>query len=144
MENKKTFAFLLGIVFFVFLFSPTHAQMKTVSKFRNVVIPIVLKHEDHVLERGKYDLEIMRDVTTHVYFLRIYKGGKAICNVAGEEQSYGTWDQRSLLMNPNIPDDAKLRFKKVPEEKIVNLIFESGKRAGRYPCVMVKFQMQYE
>jgi hypothetical protein len=56
-------------------------------------------------------------------------------------ESFGT---AALFQDPNIPDDPKLRFRKVPEEKIVNIIFESGKRTGTYPCIKVMFQMGYE
>jgi len=145
MDVKRIFSIMIGIIFVLVLFTPAHTQrMRKISRFNNVGIPVDLKHKDSVLKKGTYNLEVMKDVTPNIYYLRIYKRGKAICNVSGEELSYGTFDERDLLMNPDIPDDAKLKFRRDPENKIVNIIYESGKRAGMYPCVKVKFQMEYE
>ena len=87
-----------------------------------------MKHEDKLLEKGTYDFEVIKDMNQQLIHLRIKKKRKTICSVPGEKQRYRDLDIGALMSDPNIPDDPKLRFQRVPAKKVVNIIFESGKR----------------
>lgn len=144
MKKKRTLAFMLGAILVIVLFTPGHAQIKRICKFEGVAIPFDLKHEDELLEKGTYNLDVIKDVNQQLFHLRIKKKRKTICSVAGEKQRYKSLDIAHLMDDPNIPDDPKLRFQRAPAKKVVNIIFESGKRINKYPCIKVKFQMGYE
>ena len=144
MQIKKTLTFILGAALVLTLCTSGYAQIKRICRFKGVDIPFDLKHEDILLEQGKYDLEVMKDMNQQVFHLRIKKKGKTICNVIGEKQNYDSLEIAALMDDPDIPDDPKLRFQRIPAKKIMNIVFESGKRINKYPCVKALFQMEYE
>lgn len=108
------------------------------------VYAFVLEYDNGELQKGTYSFEVRKDVNQNTFFLRIKKRRKTICAIRGEKQVYESFGTTALFDDPTIPDDPKLRFMKIPEEKIVKIIFESGKRTGTYPCIKIQFQMGYK
>jgi hypothetical protein len=49
-----------------------------------------------------------------------------------------------LQDDPNIPDKPRLKMKKNSSEKILYIIFESGKRTAFYPLERYRFKIEYE
>jgi len=143
MDFKRIFVSLLIVFLIVVLSCPAVAQMKRLYKFRAVEIPFNLKYKDSIIQKGKYDLEFLRLQTQPVYYFRIIKGRKKLCLVTGEQLAYKTHGT-GQLSDPNIPENPKLRMKKNPEEKVLYIIFETGKKSRIYPFIKVRFKMEYE
>ncbi len=144
MDLKKISFFVLGIILVLGFVTSVHSQTKKICEFKNVAIPFDLVYDNGELQKGTYSFEVRRDVNQIAFFLRIKKRRKTICRINGEKLMYESFGTRALFDDPTIPDDPKLRFKRVPEEQIVNIIFESGKRTKIYPCIKVQFQMGYK
>jgi hypothetical protein len=74
----KKFIWGLVIMFCAFLFGldPLLAQKTLISKFQKVNIPVNLILDNATIEAGVYDLEILIQNETQVFFLRIIKGSK--------------------------------------------------------------------
>jgi len=143
MDFKRILVSLLIIFLIMVLSCPAVAQMKRLYKFKAVEIPFNLKHEDSIIQKGKYDLEFLRQQAQPVYYFRIIKGRKKLCLVRGEQLAYKTHGT-GQLSDPNIPENPTLRIKKNPKEKILYIIFETGKKTRIYPFVKVRFKMEYE
>jgi hypothetical protein len=143
MDLKRLSSFVLGIILVLSLVTFAHPQMKKLCEFKNVVIPYVLEYGDGELQKGTYNFEVRKDVNQNTFLLRIKKKRRTICNLRGEKQMYESYGTAALFDDPTIPDDPKFRFKKVPEENIMNIIFESGKKSTTYPCIKVQFKMSY-
>lgn len=129
----------------MFLFCPAIAQMKKICIFKGVEISFNLKHDDSIIEKGKYDFEFLKHQTQLSFYLRIKKKRKAVCIIRGEQLAYkssGYYYEQSE--DPNIPEQAKLKFLKNPKGGIVDILFESGKRSIAYPNVKLRFRMEYE
>ncbi|UCC39896.1 MAG: hypothetical protein JSV96_00065 [Candidatus Aminicenantes bacterium] len=118
--------------------------MKKICIFKGVEISFKMKHDDSIIEKGKYDFEFLKHQTQLSFYLRIKKKRKAVCVIRGEELAYKSSDYYEKSIDPNIPEQAKLKFLKNPKGGIVDIIFESGKRAIAYPCVKLRFRMEYE
>jgi len=143
MFFKRIFTNLLLIFLIIILFCPATAMTTRVYKFKGVAIPFDLKYKDSIFKKGKYDFEILFHHKQQVFYLKILKKGKGLCLIPGEKlkyKSYG-WER---LRDPKIPDQPTLRIKKYPTGKIVNIIFESGKKTAIYPLVKVRFKLEYE
>lgn len=128
----------------MFLFCPAIAQMKKLCKFKGVEIPFNLKHDNSILEKGKYDFEFLKHQTQQSFYLRIKTKRKTVCIIPGEQLTYESSGYYAKFEDPNIPEQAKLKFLKIPEEEIFDIIFESGKSTKAYPCIKLRFRMEYE
>lgn len=140
MVFKKIFT---NIFLIVFLFCPVIAQVTRVYEFKDVEIPFNMKYGDSIIEKGKYEFEIIFNHGPQVFHLRITKKRKGICLVPGERKQYKSFG-RERLRDPNIPDKPTLRFRKFPASKMLRVTFESGKKARMFPLVRVIFKMEYE
>lgn len=126
----------------LFLFSPvTLAQMKHVYEFKNIEFPFDLKYGDVVIEKGKYNLEFLRHFGT--FYLRIKKGSKALCTVPGENLAYESKGMERLS-DPTIPEKPNLQIRKIPDESMISVIFETGKHAKIYPLCKASFKIGYD
>jgi len=139
--KRKILLILLLSIFVALLVSPSIAQWKRVYYFKDVNVPFKLKTEDEVLKKGKYDFEILKDFRQAIYYLRIKKNNKRICNVLGE---YLYYKQRGAIVNPEVPDKPKFGMRRNPVTKDVIIIFESGRKYSKYPFIKIRFIMQYE
>jgi hypothetical protein len=132
---------LLTSIFVVLLVSPSIAQWERVYYFKDVNVPFKLKTEDAVLEKGMYDFEILKDFRQALYYLRIKKKGKRVCNILGE---YLYYKHRGEINHPEVPDKPKFGMRRNPVTKDVYILFESGRKYTKYPFVKIRFKMQYE
>ncbi len=141
MYVYRIFIKYLVILFVLLLLPPdVTAQMKSVYKFKNLQIPFDLKHNDSTFNKSKYDIEILRQQTT--WYLRLIKNRKFLCTIIGTSLEYenkGT----DKLEDPDIPDKPTLKMKKLPEENVLEIIFETGKKANLYPFCKVSFKIGY-
>jgi hypothetical protein len=106
-----------------------------------VNVPFNLVHEDEILKKGKYDFEILKDFRQAIYYLRIKKKNKRICNILGE---YLYYKQRGAINDSEVPDKPKFGMRRNSVTKDVIIIFESGRKYTKYPFVKIRFKMKYE
>jgi len=114
-------------------------------KFRGVNIPYTLKHNDVVIEKGKYDLEVTMPATTgiRIFYLRILKKKEALCIIEARKMHYKTEVVSELHKDPNIPDKPQLTMRKVKALKKIYIYFESGKNSPNYPFEKLRFEIDY-
>lgn len=144
MVFKRICVIFLGIFLIIILFSPAKATMKKLGEFKGVIIPFNLKHEDSIVEKGKYDFQFFK--LDGDFLLRIIKKGKPACLIPGGKRlDYETQGLIALLeADPEIPEKPKLNIKRNPALKIAYIIFESGKKNVIYPFLKIRFEMEYE
>lgn len=145
MLIKKITANILGILLILILFWPAKAQMQTLGEFEGVEIPVNLKHEDIVIEKGKYDLEFIKH-GQNAFYLKFKKKGKTVCLIPGGERvMYENQGDLTLLgLDPDIPENARFKMKKNPVLKIAYIIFETGKHSMICPYYKIRFKIKYE
>lgn len=119
------------------------AETTRIALFRGTEFPFDLKAGDEIIKRGKYDLEVhFSKVDTNVlYVLRVMQKGKPVNEVSGQGIEYQAQTIQALMKDPKIPDKPTLRFRKIPETEIVDLIFESGK-TGNFCFMKALFRMK--
>ncbi|MGB3861580.1 MAG: hypothetical protein WA915_05825 [Candidatus Aminicenantaceae bacterium] len=139
--RKKILLILVMSIFISLLVSPGMAQWKRVYYFKDVDVPFNLKTEDKILEKSKYDFEILKDFNQALYYLSIRQKGKRICNILGE---YLYYKQRGAINHPEVPDKPKFGMRRNPVTKDVIIIFESGRKYTKYPFVKIRFKLKYE
>ncbi len=122
---------------FILLF-PAFAQMETVCRFRGVTIPYDLKHEDSVIEKGKYDFELLRHSAQTAFYLRIKRKRDQILLVIGEQLRYASSDEKEIPAKP------RMKMRKNSAEKMLYIIIESGTITIKYPAIKVRFKLEYE
>ena len=79
--------------------------------------------------------------TNVLYVLRVMQKGKSINEVPGQGIEYQAQTIQALMKDPKIPERPTLRFRKIPETDIVDLIFESGK-SGNFSFMKALFRMK--
>ena len=145
----KKISVILQLIFIILIFyRPSLAIMIKVHAFKDVEIKFNLKHEEKIFEKGKYDFEILFHHVQRVFYLKIRKKGKDLCLIRGEKLKYrnsdgGILTAADLWMDPQVPQDATLRIKRYPGNR-VSIIFESGKKTPVYPLRKINFRMEYE
>lgn len=144
MDSKRIFVCMCGIFLVSVFLCPLVGQMKGM-KFRGIEIPYTLKHEDVVIEKGKYDLEVTMPDTSgiRIFYLRILKGNEALCIIEARKLHYQTEKVSELHKDPNIPDKPRLTMRRVKALKKLYIIFESGKHAPDYPFEKLRFEIDY-
>jgi hypothetical protein len=118
------------------------AQLIDIGKFKGVQVPYTLKFEDKVLEKGRYDLEALKNPNTPSCYLRLKKGGKVMCLVEGERLDYEAQGM-SRMTDPEIPDKPRLKMKRNTEEKVLIFMVETG-RDSLFPYLLLRFKLEYE
>ena len=140
MPLRSTFRNTLR-VFLIFSVTGTAlAQLIDMCSFKGVEISHRLKYRDSIIEKGKYDLETLKNPTTPMCYLRIKKGKKIICLAEGERLQY---EQLGMdqLSNPNIPDKPTLKIRRDPDGKTFYFLVETGKRAN-FAFYKLRFTME--
>ncbi|MFC2164212.1 hypothetical protein ACFLT2_04345 [Acidobacteriota bacterium] len=144
MNSIKVFV-CMTVVFLTFaFFCPLEGQTKGL-KFRGIEIPYTLKHKDVVIEKGKYDLEVMMPETSgiRIFYLRILKKNKALCIIEARKLHYKTEKVSELHKDPNIPDKPRLTMRRVKALKKLYIFYESGKHPPSYPFEKLRFEIDY-
>ena len=136
---------VFSIVFYMMLFfaDSVLAQMELIYRFKAINIPVSLKIDQSILEKGPYDLEFLRTSSPAVCFLRIMKKGKILHLLEGEELSYGILSTNASR-DPNIPTKATLKMTLNNSEKFLTILFESGKQVRNFPFLKIRFTIPYE
>jgi len=144
MNSKKLFMYGVGIYLILAFICPLAGQMKAM-KFRGINIPYTLKHNDTVIEKGKYDIEISMPETSgvRIFYLRILKKNKALCILDSTIMHYDTEATSQLRNDPNIPDKPRLTMGRNPVSKKLYIYFESGKHSPDYPFTKLRFVIDY-
>jgi hypothetical protein len=142
MLGKKGGGYLIGGLMIFLMAGPVAAQLADVSKFKGIQIPYTLKHEDKVLEKGRYDLEVVKERNSPTYYLMFKKKGKVVCLVKGEQLTVEV-RAGARLTDASIPDSPRLKIKKDTAEKILIFTVETG-RHSRSPFQLLKFKLGYE
>jgi hypothetical protein len=121
-----------------FLALPAVGQMDYIYRFKGVEIPLTLKIDRAILEKGTYDLEFLRTPSPLLYYMRIMKKGKILHLVQGEEFQYpgGGGDR-------DIPDKPTLRMTKNVMRKSLTMIFESGRLTVIFPLLRARLELPY-
>ncbi len=140
MFLKRTLVSLLRISLITIFILPVFAQMEKFAEFKKTEIPFNLKCKDSVFKKGKFDFEVYR--LQGEYYLKIKRKGKTVCLVHGQREWYDVFGLK-IHLDPNIPDNPRLKIKRNPNKKILNMIFESGKKA-KYAFLKIIFRVNYE
>jgi len=141
MMGKMTRRRVVGVLMSLMLAAPAAAQLIDIGKFKGVVIPYNLKFKDEVLEKGRYDLETLKNPDNPTCYLRFKKAGKVICLVEGER----LWDASRAgdwLASADYPDNPQLKMKKNPEEKTLIFTVMTGRRS-LFPFLKLQFKLEY-
>lgn len=139
---RKLIFFLLVIFVLSLFIGQAEAQLKTIYKFKGVMVPLKMELDDSVIKKGRYDIEFLKNQAAGSYIMRILRGRKKLCTLTGEELTYDSRGGRQLT-DPNIPDDPRLRMRKNAAEKQIHFIFESGRKSPVYPYVYLRFKIGY-
>jgi hypothetical protein len=142
MFRKRVLESILGMFLIFFLACPMLARMPDVCNFKGVEISCKLLFKHTILEKGKYDLEVLKNPNGPQYFLRIKKGNKILCLIDGE-RVYSEALDRDRRIDPSYPRNPRLKMKKDPEEKVFYFTVETGK-LSRFPYLLLIFKMAYE
>lgn len=129
------FAFLLGA-------AGAYAQLSSIYRFRDVGVPLTLKAEQTVIEKGTYDLEFVRSSSPVLYFLRFMKRGKILAVVQGEEWPYDVGLVTEVARS--IPKSPIMKMKVNRAEKLLNFVVESGRNNRDYPNLRAVFKLPIE
>jgi hypothetical protein len=123
---------------------PVLAQGVPLNRFKGINIPVSLKIQDKIFEKGLYDLQFRRTPSPVLFYVGIMKRGKILGVVQGEEWPYGTGIVSDIAENRDIPDKPTLKMAKNTDEKVFIVIFESGRWTRSYPMVRARFKIPYE
>jgi len=133
--KKGRAVFFLAATLVLFLAWQLAAEMNPICRFKKVTIPVNLRINDSLLDKGAYDLEFLR-ANQLSYYLRIMKNGKILHLVQGKEFPY---DNSSI-----IPVKPTLRMKKNKAEKLLTIVFESGSHAVDYAMLRAIYTFSFE
>lgn len=133
-KKTKTVYFLAALLAITAASLPAEF-MNPICRFKGITIPVDLRIEEAILEKGAYDLEFLRYPSPILYYLRIMKKGKILHLVQGEEFAY---DNSSV-----IPRKPQLKMSKNTVEKRLTLIFESGTDTKIYERVRARYNLDY-
>jgi len=145
MGSRKYLACCSLVVLLMLLFAGlVLAQGIPLNRFKGVNIPVSLKIQDKIFEKGLYDLQFRRTPSPVLFYVGIMKRGKILGVVQGEEWPYGTGIVSDIAKNRDIPDKPTLKMAKNTDEKLFIVIFESGRWTRSYPMVRARFIIPYE
>ena len=141
LEGKVGRILIRGLLI-IALAAPAAAQFIELGKFKGIQIPYTLKYKDVVMEKGRYDLETVKNRNSPSYYLKFKKGGKVICLIEGEQLTVEARGM-SRMSDKDIPDNPRLKMKKNTAEKILIVTVETGRRS-QFPFQLLQFKLEYE
>jgi len=131
------------IILLALCLSQAFAQLQELTEFKAVNLPFVLKSENVLLEKGKYDFILLKNLP-NLFLLKIKKQGKTVDLISGGEKiNYPAQGNLGLLQSsPDIPKFAKLTMKSDPSQKMAYIILETGKQARFCPFHKIRFKFE--
>ncbi len=146
MAKRTSGPKVTAMVLFMTLFAAdlALAQMTPLYRFKGVNVPVRLKIEDKVLEKGAYDLEFLRTPSPVLFYIKIMKGGKILGVLPGEEWPYAGGIVSDIAEDRSIPMKPTLKMGLNKSEKLFSLVFETGRNTRAYPLTRAKFKLPYE
>ncbi len=145
VKKSRPVMAISAVVCFAFILAAlVQAQMTPIYRFRGVNLPLKLKVEDKVINRGTYDVEFLRTSSPVLFYMRILKRGKILALVQGEEWPYSSGIVSDIPKDDSIPKKPALKMSINRDEKLLNFTFESGLHALKYPMVRARFKLPYE
>ncbi len=144
MFLKKLLLNSLKVFPVLFLFSPCFGQLAVFCTYQGVEIPCRLIFENTTIEKGQYDLDVMRPRTTPMYYLRIKKGRKVLCQILGDRYDYPQMTYYERTTSSAIPDQCTLQMNKDPKENAFYFTVHSGRKNRLFPFLLLKFKVKYE
>jgi hypothetical protein len=117
----------LAMILVFLVSSPSFADIREILTFRDVEIPWTLKQGDVVIEKGSYDVLLIKH-GVELFCLKLRKSGKTICIVKDPIRiKYANNDNLyELIRSKDIPKEARLRVKKNPAINTVYFLIETG------------------
>lgn len=142
--HAKSITILLRIFLVLLFLSPAIAQNQRIHIFKGVELPWTLINGEDVIEKGTYNLVLMKNTSTS-FSLEIKKKKKTICLILDGQRIYykDQSDLRKLMRDPDIPEKATLRIKRNPALKRAYFIIETGK-FGTCSFHKIRFKVKYE
>ena len=128
MFSKKLLLNFLKIFLVLFLLNPCFAQLAVFCTYQGVEIPCRLIFENTTIEKGTYDMDVMRPRTTPMYYLRIKKGKKILCQILGDRYEYPAMTYHERRTSSAIPDQCTLQMNKDPMENVFYFTVHSGRK----------------
>jgi hypothetical protein len=120
-----------------------YAQMTPIFRFKGAQLPVRLKIQDKILEKGAYDVEFLRTSSPVLFFVRFLRRGKILGVVQGEEWPYAEGIVSDIAADKTIPNSPTLKMGINRDEKLLQLVFESGRHSVNYPMVRAIFKLPY-
>ena len=127
----------------VLLSALVYAQMRPIFRFKGAQIPLTLKIQDKILEKGAYDVEFLRTSSPVLFYVKFLKRGKILGVVQGEEWPYAGGIVSDTANDRTIPNSPTLKMSINRDEKLLQFVFESGRHALNYPMVRARFKLPY-
>jgi hypothetical protein len=143
LRHMKNGFLCVGIAALVLIVPTAWAATELMAAFRGLEIPFDLMNGDDLIAKGKYDLEVhfSKVDTNYLYLLRLMRKGQYLHEVKGGRIEYQAQTIQDLMKDPKIPKDPTLRFRRLPESDIVDIIFESGKTSN-FPFEKAFFRLR--
>jgi len=140
--TKKIRLRLIVVPVLFLLVALAAGSMDSIYRFKGVQIPLALKIEGRILEKGTYDLEFLRTSSPVLYHLRIIKKGKILHLVQGQEVPY-SGDASAIRTSRDVPDKPTLKMAKNTMRKSFIMTFESGRHTVIFPLIRARFELPY-
>jgi hypothetical protein len=141
MLHQRVARNFLTVFLVLLFFCPAFGQFAVISTFKGVELPRGLNYQGKLIEKGTYDLKILKLRAQPRFFLRIEKDKKVICLMEGERLEYEVHGMARRI-DPSIPNNATLKMKDVPEEKAFYIVAHTGRRS-MMPFIQIRVKMMY-
>jgi len=139
MRVKRASVFL-ALTLLTLVSLPLSADIREILTFRDVEIPWTLRHGDIVMEKGSYDVILIKH-GIEIFCLKIRQNGKSICIIKNPERiKYANQDNLyEMMQDPEVSSESILRMKKNEALNTVYFLIETGDCQG---CRFQKFRFK--
>ena len=141
MLMGKPIRCLLGAIAILILAGPAAAQWVRLGKFKGTEMPYTLKYKNKILEKGPYDIEVVKHPKSPQFYLRFKKNDELIAFVEGEQLTLPVRGGARRI-DPSIPNTPRMKMKRDTEEKVLIIMVETGRRNPR-PYLLIRFKLEY-
>lgn len=140
--RTKIASIFLALILVILVSSPSIADIREILTFRDVELPWTLKHGNIVMEKGTYDVLLIKH-GVEMFCLKIRKNGKTLCLIKDPAKiKYGNQDNLyEMLRDTSVPKEAILRIKRNPTLNVAYLLIETG-NCRDCPFRKLRFQVK--